>query len=58
LANVDEEALIEKIILDKKSWLTGLEPNKAKEKLIAYLSRRGFSWEKIRLGLEKSDLFD
>lgn len=58
LTNVDEEALIEKIILAKKSWLTGLESDKAKRKLIAYLSRRGFSWEKIKLGLEKANLFD
>jgi len=57
LENVDESSLIEKIILERKNRLADLEPSRAKEKLIAYLSRRGFSWENIKLGLEKTAPF-
>lgn len=58
LRDVDEQALVEEIILKKKAQMVDLEPVKARKKLIGYLSRRGFSWEKIRLGLEKAAPFD
>lgn len=58
LEDIDEQSLVEEIILKKKAQLAGLEPAKAREKLIGYLSRRGFTWEKIKAGLEKVAPFD
>lgn len=58
LAKVDEEALVDKIILKRKSRLKNLEPSQARKKLIGYLQRRGFSWEEIKKGLKKAKIFD
>jgi regulatory protein len=58
LTKVDEEALVDKIILKRKSRLKNLEPFQARKKLIGYLQRRGFSWEIIKKGLGKAKIFD
>ena len=50
---VDEEALAKKSALKKMFSLKGLPPEAQKEKLIGFLSRRGFSWEIIRKTLDE-----
>lgn len=50
---VDEEALAKKSFLKKISSLKGLPPEVQKEKLVGFLSRRGFSWEVIRKTLDE-----
>lgn len=50
---VDEEVLAKKSALKKMSSLKALPPEVQKEKLIGFLSRRGFSWEIIRKTLDE-----
>ena len=50
---VDEEVLAKKAVLKKMFSLEGSPPEAQKEKLIGFLSRRGFSWEIIRKTLDE-----
>lgn len=50
---VDEEDLARKAALKKMFSLRSLSPQAQKEKLIGFLSRRGFSWGTIRKTLDE-----
>lgn len=50
---VDEEVLAKKAFLKKIPSLKNLPSEVQKEKLIGFLSRRGFSWEVIRKTLDE-----
>ena len=50
---VDEEALAKKSALKKMSSLKRFSPEAKEEKLIGFVSRRGFSWGVIRKTLDE-----
>lgn len=52
LVKVDEKKLAKKLIVQQRPKYEKLPPFKAREKLISYLGRRGFSWQVILETLE------
>jgi regulatory protein len=53
LAGVDETQMAAKLAQQRLRRLQGLEPSKARTRLISFLSRRGFDYETIQGALER-----
>ena len=54
LTTLDDYTQASNVAEKKRKSLRGLEPNKARLRLISFLQRRGFTWETIRRVIDES----